>query len=162
MPRGEATTPDQIARFLEKLCETGIVRRAVAHAGISYRTAYDIRARDEGFAEAWNDALAEGLGRIEESLVEMATGYVEREQYDEHGNLRNITRRRDVKAAQLILAARLAEYRSAHSVQVDAKAEVDTTQRREIDLKGELKNLDRDGRAHLREVLRQLSSGSRA
>ncbi len=158
MAAGRKTSDAQKAQFIENLHKCGVVRQAAAAAGIGQRTAYDLRAADEEFAATWDDALAAAIGEVENSVREMACGYLEREFFDNEGRLKQRVFKRDVRAAQLYLAARLPEYRAAHKVEVDATTKNVTrvTQQRAIDLKGELKKLDREGRAALRTVMKQL------
>jgi len=119
--------------FLATLRETGIVRRAAAAASPgahdATRTFRDERDRNEAFSEQWDDALNAAIGDAERALWELGVeGVVEREQFDEAGNLRNRVVRRDVRALQLYLAARVPEYRRAQVVEanIDANAKVET------------------------------------
>jgi hypothetical protein len=49
--------------FLRALARTGNVRAAAAEAGVDPGTAYDHRAKDAGFAKAWDAALAKARAR---------------------------------------------------------------------------------------------------
>ena len=55
--RRDGWTAERLTRFLECLTETGNVRRACDHAGLSRQSAYDLRRRDPVFALAWNVSL---------------------------------------------------------------------------------------------------------
>jgi hypothetical protein len=66
--RRDGWTPAARRRFLEVVAETGIVSRACAWAGLSERSAYNLRNRDPLFAAGWDaacllarDPLADGL-----------------------------------------------------------------------------------------------------
>jgi hypothetical protein len=66
--RRDGWTPAARRRFLEVVAETGIVSRACACAGLSERSAYNLRNRDPLFAAGWDaacllarDPLADGL-----------------------------------------------------------------------------------------------------
>ena len=151
MAAGRKTTPAMKDAFVANLRQTGIVKRAAAEAGIGQRTVYDLRAADPEFAEQWDDALGCAIGEVEASLREMCVGYCEREIFDAQGRIKQRVYKRDVRAAQLYLAARVPEYRAAHKVEVDANVKAKTRvthvcSRRDIDLKAELEKLDKKGR----------------
>ncbi len=157
MAAGRKTTDAQKAQFIENLRRCGIVRHAAAAAGIGQRTVYDLRAADPEFAEQWDDALGCAIGEVEASLREMCVGYVEREFFDNEGRVKQRCYKRDVKAIQLFLAARVPEYRAAHKIEVDATTKNVTrvNSRREIDLKAEIEKLDNEGLEALRIVVKQ-------
>ncbi len=160
MAAGRRTTDAQKAQFIENLRKCGVVRHAAAAAGIGQRTAYDLRAADEEFAAAWDDALAAAIGEVENSVREMACGYLEREFFDNEGRIKQRVFKRDVRAAQLYLSARLPEYRAAHKVELDANVKAKTraprvSTRRDIDLKAEISKLDKVGRDALSIVVKQ-------
>ena len=58
--------------FFKVLSTTANVRKSAAAAGISSRTAYRRRARDPDFAERWEEAIGDALGRIEGRIFEAA------------------------------------------------------------------------------------------
>ncbi len=163
MAAGRRITRKQKAQFIENLRKCGVVRHAAAAAGIGQRTAYDLRAADADFAAAWDDALAAAIGEVENSVREMACGYLEREFFDNEGRLKQRIFKRDVRAAQLYLSARLPEYRAAHKVEVEVDANVKAKTRvtrvctrRDIDLKAEFEKLDKEGLAAMDIILTQL------
>jgi hypothetical protein len=51
--------------FLESLRAMPVVAHACAAVGIERSTAYRAREADEGFAQAWDDAMEEGVDRAE-------------------------------------------------------------------------------------------------
>ncbi len=159
MAAGRKTSDAQKAQFIENLHKCGVVRQAAAAAGIGQRTAYDLRKEDAEFSEQWDNALGAAIGEVEASLREMCVGYVEREFYDDKGCLKQRVFKRDVKAIQLFLAARVPEYRAAHKIEVDATIKNVTrtrvSSRRDIDLKAEIEKLDKEGRDALRIVAKQ-------
>jgi len=55
-------------KFLEILAKTPSVTVACREANVSRRTAYDHKALDPEFAEAWEDALNQGLDLLEHQL----------------------------------------------------------------------------------------------
>lgn len=57
------------ADFLAKLAETSNVSRACEHAGVSPGTVYDLRRRDQSFAERWAGALCEGYDNLEIEML---------------------------------------------------------------------------------------------
>ncbi|MFL6729076.1 MAG: hypothetical protein ACJ8EZ_04005 [Sphingomicrobium sp.] len=62
-------TPRVERRFLEALAATGNVHAACAEAGMWPPSAYNHRKRWERFAEAWDEAVAEGYLRLEGALA---------------------------------------------------------------------------------------------
>lgn len=51
--------------FLAALAQLPVVRDACEAAGVSRRTVYRTRKQDAQFAQAWQDALAEGVDAVE-------------------------------------------------------------------------------------------------
>ena len=62
--RHDGWTPDRIKTFLNTLAECGVVADAACAAGMSARSAYNLRNRAEGgpFAVAWNAAEISSTG----------------------------------------------------------------------------------------------------
>lgn len=58
--------------FLEALRNVPVVRHACEVAGIGRTTAYEARERDESFAQAWDDAMEEGIDRAEQEAFRRA------------------------------------------------------------------------------------------
>ena len=52
--------------FLDRLRASGVVARACREVGVSYSTAYALRARDGDFAAAWDEALEESYDTLEQ------------------------------------------------------------------------------------------------
>jgi hypothetical protein len=79
--RRDGWTPFARRLFLEVVAETGIVSRACAYAGLSERSAYNLRNRDPLFAAGWDaadllarDPLANGLReQAAEGIIETIT-----------------------------------------------------------------------------------------
>jgi len=73
-PRRNSITPDLQRRFVATLAATGIVKVAARHIGKSLEALYKLRARPgaEGFAAAWDAALARGVQRLEDVAMERA------------------------------------------------------------------------------------------
>jgi hypothetical protein len=82
-PRRNSITPDLQRRFVATLAATGIVNQAARSIGKSLEALYKLRARPgaEGFAAAWDDALAWGGDRLEDCALERAM----REEWDFDG-----------------------------------------------------------------------------
>jgi len=59
-------------RFLEALCNGHTITYAAKYAGVPRRTAYYHREKSPKFAEAWNDALQEGLDNLLEECYRRA------------------------------------------------------------------------------------------
>ncbi|MBF0625112.1 MAG: hypothetical protein HQL82_09935 [Magnetococcales bacterium] len=67
-------TKQQRELFLEALRRSPNVSAAARVAGLSRPRAYELRSRDPEFARLWQEALDEGLDRVEEQLFHLATG----------------------------------------------------------------------------------------
>jgi hypothetical protein len=64
--RGRTVRPDRAReKFLDVLAETCNVSESARQAGIGRRTAYEWRAADALFAEAWNEAEQEAADKLE-------------------------------------------------------------------------------------------------
>ncbi|QNN64235.1 hypothetical protein H9L12_07610 [Sphingomonas rhizophila] len=59
-------------RFLDMFAATANARMAAESAGVAYQTVFKHRARDAGFAAAWDEALAQGYARLEAELLAAA------------------------------------------------------------------------------------------
>ena len=90
--------------FFKVPSTTANVRKSAAAAGISSRTAYRRRARDPDFAERWEEAIGDALGRIEGRIFEAAL-------------------EGDIKAGQWLLARRLPGLYGRH-VELEQQGEV--------------------------------------
>jgi hypothetical protein len=84
--------------FLLALAAGLPVTAAAALAGVSRRTLYDYRRRDEEFAEQWDDALEASLGPIEARLERVAI----------EGDANSMA---TVRAAEALLRVRHRQYR---------------------------------------------------
>ena len=65
-------TAQRKKRFLEVLAQSGNVSRAARAAGVSRGAAYAKRQREPSFAKTWDEALAEALDHLEETLMARA------------------------------------------------------------------------------------------
>lgn len=65
-----------IEPFLAALSETPIVGLAAKAAGISRRTVYDRRMKDEDFAKRYEEAMDDGLDNLEMDLINLGRGAV--------------------------------------------------------------------------------------
>lgn len=64
--------------FLAALADVPVVSQAAKACGISYRHAYKTRELDAEFAQAWDDALEEGIDKAEQEAFRRAvTGFEE-------------------------------------------------------------------------------------
>lgn len=71
--RGRPISDRQRATFLKLLAAVPHVTNAAEGAGFSRRAAHDLRARDEDFAIAWDDALQQSLDDLELAAFTRAT-----------------------------------------------------------------------------------------
>ncbi|AMV38784.1 hypothetical protein [Planctomyces sp. SH-PL62] len=67
--------------FLDALARCGNVRDACADAGIHRSTAYERRAKDAAFAEAWDDAIDDAADELEQEARRRAVEGTERTRF---------------------------------------------------------------------------------
>src|SRR5687767_5565515 len=72
--RADGWTAARRQAFLDQLASCSNVTRAVAAAGLSVASAYELRARDPEFAVAWDAALEMGYATLESMLIDRAAG----------------------------------------------------------------------------------------
>ena len=65
-------TPEKKQKFLANLRESPNVTAAARSVGISRRCAYDHRETDATFAQAWDDAIEEGVDKLEAEVERRA------------------------------------------------------------------------------------------
>lgn len=58
--------------FLSELAMSSNVKRSAAAAGMGWQSVYRLRDRDEGFRQAWAEALAEGYAQLELEMLRRA------------------------------------------------------------------------------------------
>lgn len=77
--RHDGWTPERMRDFLERFAECGIVAEACQAAGMSARSAYNLRDRDPLFAAGWDAASVKARPRLaDEAFARAMTGVVER------------------------------------------------------------------------------------
>lgn len=77
--RHDGWTPDKKRRFLERFAECGVVKEACLAAGMSARSAYNLRDRDPLFAAGMDAACAMARPRLaDEAFSRAMNGVVER------------------------------------------------------------------------------------
>ncbi|MGD8326726.1 MAG: hypothetical protein PVF65_07415 [Sphingomonadales bacterium] len=81
MPTPNTWTKKRRALFLHHLSETGNVSESARQADMPRHSAYRLRRTDEGFAQDWDDALAQALDQLESVLIQRAIEGVEKPQY---------------------------------------------------------------------------------
>src|SRR5438552_9019225 len=60
-------------RFLAALASGSSPTRAAKQAGLGRSTLYEARSKDREFARAWDDAVMEGIDRLEDEALRRAT-----------------------------------------------------------------------------------------
>ena len=77
--RHDGWTPDKMRAFHERFAECGVVREACEAAGMSARSAYNLRDRDPLFAAGWEAAALKSRARLaDEAFSRSMNGVVER------------------------------------------------------------------------------------
>lgn len=98
-------TERQRETFVRHLAETLNVTAAASAAGVHRATVYRLRARDQVFREAWREAEAEAIDRLEAQAYKFAIEGAEERTYDADGNLVSRRVREDPGSAARLLAA---------------------------------------------------------
>ncbi len=154
-----AFTAEVKESFLESLAEQGIVRTAAATAGVVEETIRRHQNEDPEFKAAVEAAKAEYLrGLRTEARRRAVEGTVTEEHFDAEGNLVRVKRSYSDSLLAKLLVRHDPDMVERREVKGELKTESRVTTRREVDLKGELKKLDKTGRAALRQVLKQLGA----
>ena len=107
------------ARFLEVLRATANVSEASRACGMKFNGAYRLRARDPGFAAAWQEALEQGYAELEMMLIRQSLFGTERTELVREGGARHgpVKATKTVHSFPLGVAVRL---HLAHREKVDA------------------------------------------
>lgn len=102
--------------FLAELRVIPNVARACRISGLNRRVAYASRERDPEFAEAWDDAMAEGLDSIEGEVMRRAIeGVPDRPTFAPDGTRIEVRRYSDT-LAQLVLKAHNPKYKDQQRI----------------------------------------------
>jgi hypothetical protein len=116
----------QLDRFLKHLAETLNVTAAAKLAGVGRSTVYRLRKHDRTFAEAWLEAEAEAIDKLEAATYRYATEGAEERTYDADGNLVSRRVREDpASAARLLAAHRPALYSERHRLEIGGRVDVE-------------------------------------
>jgi hypothetical protein len=114
----------QRVRFLEHFAATLNVTESAKVAGVGRSTIYRLRDRDQAFREAWLEAEAEAIDKLEAAAYRYATEGAEERTYDADGNLLSRRVREDpASAARLLAAHRPDTYEPKRRVELAARVE---------------------------------------
>jgi len=111
--RRRGITPKMRETFLAALAAGWSVEHAAQRAGRSRRRFYELRERDEQFAEEWDAAIEAGCDVLEDALRIAASEGWDEETYDGEGELIRRTRRRDPRLNRDLLERRRPTERAA-------------------------------------------------
>lgn len=92
--------------FLETLEETGLVKAAAQRAGVPKTFCYKLKAEVKEFADLWEDAMEGYYNRIEAALGDAAVNGVLEPMAQYRGVVTTWGYKKDLKAGQVVLAAR--------------------------------------------------------
>lgn len=161
--------------FLRHLAEHGVAREAARGASPhakgadgAYKTFADERNRNPAFAQAWDDAIAEAIGKLErEAFRRGVEGWVERGVFDKDGNRVGDVVRFSDRMLELALKRHVPEYRERAQLDVNGRvqihadlrarieADIDSThERRAVEL---FRELAPEARSQLRALLAPLA-----
>ncbi|HWJ71204.1 MAG TPA: hypothetical protein VNS79_14270 [Sphingobium sp.] len=93
--------------FLAALTDTANVRKSAAAAGMSLTAAYDLKARDPAFAQAWREALEIGYSEVELMLLRESLHGSERTEMVEEGAEKTLKYVKTVRSFNFPVAMRL-------------------------------------------------------
>jgi hypothetical protein len=141
----------------------GLVRRAAQVASPhstggrgALQTFRDEAARDPEFATAWEQAEADGLAALESEAVRRAySGWQERPVVDKDGNTVGHVHKYSDRLMEIILKAKLPEYRDRAQLDVNAEARVDANVGGQIDVRlaALIREMSREERDELRALV---------
>lgn len=104
-------TPEKKEKFLNALRKWPNVARAARLCGVSRQTVYNHRWNDEAFAAAWDEALVEGVDRLEEEAERRGFKGVLEPVYYKGEKVGSVRRYSDTLAIFLLKAYRPEKYR---------------------------------------------------
>jgi len=106
-PRSDGWKPSVQKRFIEELADTGSVTAAARAVGMSVTSCYRLRRAPgaEGFAAAWEAALAEASKRLVDIAFDRAINGTEEPVLDKHGNCIHIRQRTNDRLLMFLLRA---------------------------------------------------------
>jgi len=105
--QGRRAVPGWENTFLDALREIPSVRDACKAAGIHRATVYDKRESDSDFAEAWDDALKEGVESLESEAMRRAVHGTEKIKFHEDGSISEL----EVKYSDTLMITLLKAHR---------------------------------------------------
>ena len=121
------------AKFLTLLALAYTVEHAAKEVGLSRRSAYQLRERDDAFAKAWEQAYEDSTERLEAEAYQRAIGR-EEVRIDKDGNAHHLKKYSDLLMIFLLKARKPGMYRE--------KIDLNINERRHIRL--ELIQLEKD------------------
>lgn len=117
-------TPKKNDSFLDLLRETGNVTLAARACGMSRSRIYELRQREQAFADAWDDAVEEALDRIEREVLRRAVEGVEEPVFYQGKVCGHIRRYSDNLLMFFLKAHRPDKYRERYEVRQDKPGSV--------------------------------------
>jgi len=107
VPKRERWNGRRRSLFLAMLTDTANVRRSAAAAGMSMTAAYELKARDPDFAQAWRAALEIGYSEVELALLRQSLHGSERTEMVEEGEQKTLKYVKTVRSFNFSVAMRL-------------------------------------------------------
>lgn len=165
MARKKSITKRRRGLFLDKLKMTGNVSAAAIHGEIGRQSWYELRKRDEAFAQAWDDAELEYLNGLEQVAIRRAVvGDIERRPFTAYEDGERVTRWRDITTKSdtcllAVLKARHPAYREKKAVELSSP---DGTMSPQRDTVADYSNLSNDELRTLVELERKARGGADA
>ncbi len=102
-PRNLKFDNERVAVYLDRLRETGMIRKSAHAAGVSYGAVSDARKRSPLFKSMEKEARHQFLERCETKAFEVAFDGVVEKRYDGRGNLIGETMRYDSKLMMFLM-----------------------------------------------------------
>ena len=123
-PNGRRTThePEKKAAFLAALADgANSISKAATLAGIGRRTAYDWKDKDEGFAQAWDDAYELGTDALEDEATRRGRDGVDEPVFYQGEVCGQVRRYSDALLTLLLKARRPEKFRERTSTELTGK-----------------------------------------
>lgn len=125
-PNARAVLPAQRQAFLDHLAKGWTIHASVQAAGIKRREAvYDLRGRDETFADAWDSAIEAGVQVLEQEAIRRGVIGVDKPVYQGGHLVGHVTEYSDQLLQFMLKAKRPVLYRERHEHKHEHRGKID-------------------------------------
>lgn len=125
-PNARAVLPVQRQAFLDHLAQGWTIHASTQAAGIKRREAvYDLRGRDEAFADQWDAAVEAGVQVLEQEAIRRGVTGVEKPVYQGGVLVGHVTEYSDQLLTFMLKAKRPYLYRERHEHKHEHRGKID-------------------------------------